>query len=198
MKIIISALALLTILSGSISAQTSSGTEPVLQIKNFRWFENVPSVGCDDCAGLPSVAVDYRISHRAGVGDFVVWIVLKNMATRSIKSVNVDFVFRDTETEREFLTYHLRFDQEIGGGKTKEMRHKIVSGKEPDSFQPAAPGYELVSRTRGCGDSPWLGYKKSGRLIRIRDNPKLLKIYPCYYTPTVTRIDYTDGSVWRP
>ena len=198
MKIISSALALLTVLSVSILAETSSATEPVLQIKHFRWFENVPSVGCDDCGGLPPIAQDYIIRHRAGVGDFVAWIVLKNLGNKPIKSVSFDFVFRDTATEQEFLTYHLRFEREIAHGKTREIRHKIAKGTEPDNFQPVGPSYELVSRTRGCGDSPLLRDRRTRQLVRIRDHANLLKVYPCYYTPTVTRIEYTDGSVWQP
>lgn len=197
MKVSISALALLTLLSISIVAQTSSAPEPILKIKHFRWFENVAYVPCEDCSGLPAAALDYRDSKLAGRGDFVVWVVLKNTATKSIKSVSLDFVFRDTETEREFLTYHHRFEHEIRSGKTKEMQYKISRDKEPDNFRPAAPSSELLNRTRECGDGPWLLERKSGQLERIRDNPKLRKTYPCYYTPSVKRIEYTDGSVWQ-
>ena len=111
MKIITSTLALLTVLSVSILAQTSSATEPALQIKHFRWFENVSSVGCDDCAELPAIAQDYRNSRRSGAGDFVAWVVLKNLSSKSIKSISFHFDFRDTATEREFLTYDFRFEQ---------------------------------------------------------------------------------------
>ena len=198
MKIITSALALLTLLSVSILAQTSSTTESILQIKSFRWFENVAYLPCDDCSGLPKEALDYRNSNRAGRGDFVAWVVLKNSATKPIKSVSLDFIFRDTETERELLTYQLRFEQEIGSGKTKELRHKIIRDKEPDNFRPAAPSSELLNRTSDCSDGPWLRDRRSGQLLKIRDNPKLLRVYRCYYIPSVTQIEYMDGSVWRP
>ena len=197
MKIITSALALLTVLSASIVAQTSSATEPVL-IKHFRWYENAWTAPCDDCAGLPQKVLDYRWSRRAGTGDFAAWVVLKNLSTKSIKSVNLDFVFRDTATEQEFLTYHLKFEREIGRGKTKEIQHKIAKGKEPDNFRPVGPSNDLVSRTRACGDGPLILDRKTRKLVRIRDNAKFLQIYPCYYTPNVTRIEYTDGSVWQP
>lgn len=198
MKIITSALGLLTVLSVSILAQTSSATEPLLQIKRFSWSENVSSVPCDDCYALPRIAQDYRNSHSAGVGDFVAWVVLKNLSSKSIKSISLEFVFRDTATEREFLTYNFRFEQEIGRGKTKEIGHKIVRGKEPNNFQPAGPSYELLSRTRGCGDSPLLRDRKTEQFVRIRDNANLLKIYPCYFMLNVSRIECTDGSAWRP
>lgn len=197
MKIITSTLTLLTVLSVSILAQTSSAAEPVLQIKRFHWFENVYTVDCN-CSDLPRIAQDYIGNHRAGAGDFMAWVVVKNLSSKPIKSISIDFVFRDTATEQEFLTYNLRFEREIGRGKTKEIRHKIAKGKEPDNFQPAGPSYELVSRTRGCGDGPLLRDRRIRQLVRIRDNPNLLKVYPCYYTPTVTRIEFTDGSVWRP
>jgi hypothetical protein len=198
MKILISALALLTLGSVSILAQTSSTTDPILQIKSFRWFENVAWVPCEDCSGLPRMALDYRNRNRAGRGDFVMWVVLKNTATKSIKSVGLDFVFRDTATEQELLTYHRRFEQEIGSGKTKEIQHKITKDTEPDNFRPAAPSSELLSRTRKCSDGAWSRDRRTGRLVRIRDNPNLLRVYPCYYVPSVTRIEYTDGSVGRP
>jgi hypothetical protein len=66
-------------------------------------------------------------------------VVLKNLSRKSIKSVNLDFVFRDSATEQQFLTYQLRFDREIGRGDTKEIRHQIAKGKEPDNFRPAGP-----------------------------------------------------------
>ncbi len=198
MKIITSALALLTVLSVSILAQTSSDPEPIVQIKSFRWYENVSSVPCDDCGGLPNAALDYRNSKSAGRGDFVAWVVLKNTATKTIKSVSLDFLFRDSETERELLTYHLRFQQEIRSGTTGELQHKINRDSEPHNFRPAAPSSELLNRTRACSDGPWLLDKRSRELMRIGDNPKLVKVYPCYYVPTVTRIEYIDGSFWQP
>lgn len=198
MKIITSALALLTVLSVSSLAQTSSATEPVLQINRFRWSENLSYGVCDDCYQMPQVALDYRHKHRAGRGDFVALVVLKNLRSKTIKSISLDFVFRDSATESEFLTYSFRFEKEIGRGKTKEIQHKIAKGKEPDNFQPVGPTYELLDRTRFCGDGPLALDRKTRQLVRIRDNEKLLKIYPCYYLPNVTRIEYTDGSVWQP
>ena len=198
MKIITSALALLTVLSVSILAQTSSTTESVLQIKRFRWFENVSHLPCDDCYQMPPAALDYRHRHRPGRGDFAALVVLKNLSSKTIKSISIDFVFRDSATESELLTYSLRFEKEIGRGKTKEILHKIAKGKEPDNFRPVAPSYELLDRTRFCGDGPLALDRKTRQLVRIRGNEKLLKIYPCYYLPNVTRIEYTDGSVWQP
>lgn len=198
MKIITSALALLTVLSVSSLAQTSSATEPVLQINRFRWSENLSYGVCDDCYQMPQVALDYRHKHRAGRGDFVALVILKNLRSKTIKSISLDFVFRDSATESEFLTYSFRFEKEIRRGKTKEIQHKIAKGKEPDNFRPVGPTYELLDRTRFCGDGPLALDRKTRQLVRIRDNEKLLKIYPCYYLPNVTRIEYTDGSVWQP
>lgn len=203
MKIMTSALALLTVLSVSILAQTSSATEPVLQIKHVVWFENVAHLPCDDCYGgtpaaMPQVALNYRHRHAPGAGDFSTSVVLKNLSRKTIKSISLDFVFRETATDQEFLTYHLRFEKEIGRGKTKEIQHKIAKGKEPDNFRPVGPSDELLSRTAGCGYGPLLRDRKTGQFLRIRDHADLVKAYPCYYTHTVTQIEYTDGSVWRP
>jgi hypothetical protein len=201
MKIITSALALLTVLIVSIFAQTPSATEPILTIKHFAWYENVNPSYCDGCSELPKAAQDYIHDHRKGKDDFAAWVVLKNLSSKSIKSVNLDFVFRDTATEQEFLTYNLRFDREIGRGQTKEIQHKIAKGEEPDNFRPVGPNVELVGRTRGCFDGargPMLRDRRTRQWVRIRDDAKLLKMYPCYYAPKVTRIEYTDGSVWQP
>lgn len=196
MKIRNSSLIALTILTVTLFAQTSYATDTLLQIKLYRWFPNFPSVGCDDCADLPQAALDYRNKQRSR--DVFAKVVLKNSAEKSIKSVNLDFVFRDSATEQEFLTYHLRLDREIDPGKTKEIQHKIKYGKEPDNFFPAAPGDDLLSRTLACGDGPLLLDRKSGKLVKISDRPDLRRIRPCYYLPVVTRIDYADGSFWQP
>lgn len=196
MKIITSALVLLTVLSVSILGQTSSSTEQVLQIKRYSWGESSWPTG--SIGPEPEIASVYRWKHRAGAGDFGVSVVLKNLSSKSIKSISLDFVFRDSATESEFLTYSLRFEKEIGRGKTKEILHKIAKGKEPDNFRPVAPSYEFLDRTRFCARGPLALDRKSKQLVRIRDNEKLLKTYPCYYLPNVTRIEYTDGSVWQP
>src|SRR5215475_8164506 len=99
MKIISSALVLLTVLSVSILAQTSSATEPILTIKHFGWYENVSPFYCQECGFLPEAARDYIFNHRKGKDDFGAWVVLKNLSSKSIKSVDLDFVFRDTATE---------------------------------------------------------------------------------------------------
>lgn len=201
MKIISSALLLLIVLSVSILAQSSSATEPILTIKHFAWYENVSPFYCQECPPLPEAARDYIHNHRQGKDDFSAWVVLKNLSSKSIKSVDLDFVFRDTATEQEFLTYNLRFDREIGRGQTKEISHKIAKGTEPDNFRPVGPRAELVGRTRGCLDGrmgPVLRDRKTRQWVRIRDDAKLLQMYPCYYAPAVTRIEYTDGSIWEP
>jgi hypothetical protein len=197
MKIITSALALLTVLSVASLAQSSS-TEPVLQINRFHWFENLSYGVCDDCYQMPQVTMDYRHRHRAGRGDFMAYLRLKNLSSKTIKSISLDFVFRDSATESEFLTYSFRFEEKIGRRKTKELQHKITKGKEPDNSRPAGPSYELLDRTRVCGDGPLALDRKTRQLVRIRDNAKLLKAIPCYYLPNVTRIEYTDGSIWQP
>jgi len=198
MKIITSALALLTLLSVSILAQTSSATEPVLEIRRFTWFENAYQNYCDDCDVMTRAAIDYRYSHRAGAGDFMAYVRLKNLGSKTIKSISLDFVFRDSTTEREFLTYSFRFEKEIGRGKTKELRHKIAKGEEPGNFKPVGTSYEFLDRTQVCAAGPLAFDKKTGQFVRIPGNEKLIKFYPCYYLPNVTQIEYTDGSVWQP
>ena len=182
MKIITSALVLVTVLSVSILAQSSSPTETVLQISRFRWFENVSHLPCDDCYQMPATALDYRHRHREGRGDFAASVVLKNLSSKMVKAISIDFVFRDSATESEFLTYSFRFEKEIGRRKTKEIQHKIAKGKEPDNFRPVAQSYALLDRTRFCGDGPLALDRTTRQLVRIRDNDEskmlLVKIFP--------------------
>jgi len=74
----------------------------------------------------------------------------------------------------------------------------FVTKPQADNFQLVAAIEELVNRTRACGDGPLSFDRKTRQVVRIRDDAKLLKLYPCYYLPTVTRIEYSDGSVWQP
>jgi len=198
MKIIASALALLTVLSVSTLAQSSSATESVLQINRFGWAERTSQFWCEGCSELPPATQDYRWRHRPGAGDFAVLVNLKNLSRKPIKSISLDFVFRDSATESEFLTYSFRFEKVIGRGKTKQLQHTIAKGKEPDNFRPARPNYELLDHTRFCGDGPLALDRTTRQVVRIRDNAKLLKVIPCYYLPNVTQIEYTDGSTWQP
>jgi len=195
---IASTLALLTLLSVSILAQSSSTTEPVLQINRFGWAERISQFWCEGCSGLPPATQDYRWRHRPGAGDFAVLVNLKNLSSKTIKSISLDFVFRDSTTESEFLTYSFRFEKVIGRGKTKQLQHTIAKGKEPDNFRPARPSYELLDHTRFCGDGPLALDRTTRQVVRIRDNAKLLKVIPCYYLPNVTQIEYADGSTWQP
>jgi hypothetical protein len=199
MKRLIPLLTCLTLLSVMAGAQTSAAPTAgtLLEIHRF-WWQEAAHYSVDDLSGATEAARRYRDEHRAGRGDYAASVVLKNAFKKTIKSVSLDLVFRDTATGREFLTYHLRSDRKIGPGEKREIRHKIARGQEPDNFLPAAPGAELLSRTRSCGDGPLLRDRKSGKLLVIREDEKLLRMYPCYYLPAVTRIEYADGSVWEP
>ena len=195
---IASALALLTVLSVLSLAQTSPTPEAVLEINRFRWFENAYQNYCEDCYLMTQAAIDYKYNHRAGRGDFNAYLRVKNLSNKKIKSISLDFVFRDSATDSEFMTYSFRFEREIGRGKTKELRHEIAKGTERDNFQPVGPSYELLSRSHTCAAGPLAFDRKSGEFVRIPGNEKLIKFYPCYYTPVVTRIEYADGTAWQP
>lgn len=206
MKRLIMLLACTALLAAAAAAQTppAQAGGKVLQIHRFVWWEgSQPEVypygrPCDDCAYQLPATMNYRYEHRPGRGQFTASVVLKNVTAKPVKSVSLDFVFRDTATEQEFLTYHLRSERRIGPGQKKKVLHKIGRGKEPDNFSPAAPGAELLARTTSCGDGPLFRDRKSGELLRIRDSEKLLRLYPCYYLPVVTRIEYEDGTFWQP
>jgi hypothetical protein len=187
-------MALLTVTAG---AQTSAAPadKTLLEIHRFFWYE-ASDYSCHDF--LSEAACKYSYEHRAGRDDYEAAVLIKNKTKKTIKSVSVDFVFRETATEREFLTYHVRYDRKIDPGEKKKLQHKIAKGKEQDNFVPAGPGEELLTRTKSCGDSASLRDRKSGKMLKIREHEKLLRIYPCYYQPEVTRIDYADGSTWQP
>lgn len=198
MKRLISLLTHLILLTVTAGAQTSAASagETLLELHRFLWYE-ASYYSCHD-PFLSEANCRYNYEHRAGRGDYVAAVVLKNKTKKTIKSISVNFVFRNTATEREFLTYHVRFDRKIGPGEKKKVQHKIAEGKEPYHFVPAGPNEELLNRTRSCGDGPLLRDRKSGKLLNIREDDKLLRLYPCYYLPNVTRIEYADGSCWQP
>jgi hypothetical protein len=108
---------------------------------------------------------------------------------KTVKSVDVEMVFRDSATQAEFLTYRLRFDGKIEPGEKKELRQLIKRDAEPDNFVPAGRGREMLARTGTCDRGP---------LPQTTQGGKRRRIPPCYYLPVVTRIDYADGSFWQP
>ena len=184
------------------SAQTAPAPTPekVLEIHRFNWYEAAHYSGDRTDLGYQMAAtLKWRREHAPGRGDYGVTVVLTNVSRKPIKSVSLGFVFRDAETDREFLTYHLRFDRRIGPGKKEELRHTIKKGQEPNNFSPAAPGEALLDYTRSCGDHSLVFDRKSGRLVkrRIRDDEKPIPNL-CYYRPSVTRIEYEDGTFWQP
>ncbi len=207
MKRLITSLVGSALLAVTAAAQTpaapAAGT--LLEIQRLAWgeFYYPPSDPAYDPSSLeatgPTEASSrYRSEHRAGRGKYFAVVRLKNVSGKTIKSVGVDFVFRETETEREFLTYHLDFDRKLGPGQKKEVRSSVIKGRAPGGFTPVAPGPELLARTAGCGDGPLALDPKTRKMVRIRDSERLLKLYPCFYLPVVTRIEFTDGSSWRP
>ena len=199
-------LACTALLAAAAAAQTPAARAggKVLQIHRFFWWEgSQPDIypydrPCDDCGYQMPATMNYRYEHSPGRGQFTASFVLKNVTRKPIKSVSLDLVFRDTATEQEFLTYHFSSERRIGPGGKRELSHKIGRGKEPNNFSPAAPGEALLERTKSCGDGPLILDRESGRLVRIRESEKLLRLYPCYYLPVVTRIEYEDGTSWRP
>ena len=198
-------LACSALLAATAAAQTTPAPadEKLLEIHRYLWYEAswkpVGEVMGDGFPGKPpSLNYQWRYKNRKGRGDFGAAVTLKNVSRKPIKSVNVDFVFRDTATEQVFLTYHLNFHRRIGPGRKKELIHKISMGKEPNNFTPAAPDEAFLERTILCEEGPLLRDRKSGQLVRIKDDEKLLRAYPCYYRPVITRIDYEDGTFWQP
>jgi hypothetical protein len=196
-------LACSVLLAVTAVAQTSPAGEKVLEIHRFDWYEaSVIPIGEYDDYFLrkpPSLNYQYRYKNRSGRGDYGVAFVLKNVTRKPIKSVNLGFVFRDAETGQEFLTYHLRFDRRIGPGEKKELQHIIKKGQEPNNFSPAAPSEALLEYTQSCGDRSLVFDRKSGKLVerKVREGEKPLPDF-CYIQPTVTRIEYEDGTFWQP
>jgi hypothetical protein len=196
MKIVISALALFVVLTVPISAQTSSTVKPPLQWKKFYWYEHYSPAVPDDGGGTEVALAS--AGRNITAGEFFVGAVFKNLGAKRIKLITLDVVFRDTITEQEFLTYYFRFDKQIAPRQTKELQHKIRKGLEPDNFRPAGPDKDLRNRTGRCLHTPYFRDLKTWKLVRLRDDAKMLGQYPCYYLAYVTRIEYADGSVWQP
>lgn len=63
-------------------------------------------------------------------------VEVRNLSTKPVEAIGVDFVFHDSATDREFLTYNLQLDQQIREGKTKELRHKIGRRSRGEQLPP--------------------------------------------------------------
>jgi hypothetical protein len=109
MKIITSALALFLVSTVPVWAQTSSTDKTVLQIRKLYWYVYGQSGPCEDCSGLPEIAQRSRMKQGVKPDNLMAWVEFKNVSARTIKSIALDFVFRDLVTEQEFLTYNFRF-----------------------------------------------------------------------------------------
>ena len=159
-----------TMLIVTIVAQNSSSprTQPELEFGKYIWAElGLPGGPCNDCAGLPQVSMDYRWKSRKL--KYMALAEVRNTSTKTIKSLDLDFAFMDAVTMREFLRYHVHSDLKINPGRMKEIRKFARDVRiESNNYEPANPSQEVLTRA----------------------NSALLKLI-------VTRIEYTDGSVWQ-
>ena len=141
---LISLLTYLALLPVTVGAQTSGppANETLLEIHRFFWYE-ASYYSCRD-PFLSEATCKYIYEHRPGRGDYSAAVEFKNKSKKTIKSISVNFLFRETATQQEFLTYHVRFEQKLSPGEKKKLQHKIAKGKEPDSFVPVGPGEALL------------------------------------------------------
>jgi hypothetical protein len=156
------------------------------------------SAGCVEPGHDLPVTLANRYKKRPERGKYTASLVMKNMAAKPIAAIDLDLVFRDTATGREFLTYHFRSEEKIGPGGKERIEHTSVRSRESDRFSPAAPDAALLARTQDCSSGPPVRDPKTGKVVTFRDNHKILGPAPCYYLPVVTRIEYADGTSWRP
>lgn len=195
-------LACTALLAATAAAQTAPAPagERVLEIHRFGWFEaTAPTLDLRDAGYQMAATMKWRQEHAPGRGDYGVTFLLKNVTRKPIKSVNLGFVFRDATTDGVFLTYQLRFDQRIGSGEKKRLQHIIKKGQEPNNFSPAAPSEALLAYTKSCSDHTLVMDMKSGKLVKrkVRAGEEPARNV-CFAQPSVTRIDYEDGTFWQP
>jgi hypothetical protein len=113
-------------------------------------------------------------SGRRGKGlnpvNVVAAVVLQNTGTKTIRAVEVDYIFSDPQTSAEFLRYRFRAAKKIRPGETEKVTREIYQrrGKYRKFYTPAEPGTDLLARTK----------QSSAQAV-------------------VARIEYTDGSVWQ-
>jgi hypothetical protein len=159
-----------TILAVTTFAQNPSApvAQPGVEFGRQRWTETgFPTALCGDCAGLPQAAMDYRWKNREL--KYIAFAEVRNTGTKTIESLDLDFVFMDPLSLHEFLRYHVRADVKIKPGRMKEVRAFARDVKtESSNYQPENPSQQVLAKTLS---SP-------------------LKLM-------VTRIRYTDGSVWQ-
>ena len=158
----------LTLLVVHAQAQTPT-SRPVntdLELGRHLWRElGLPGGPCSDCS-LQKV-VDYRWNSRKY--KYIALAELRNRGAKTIKAIDIDFVFIDAATGQEFLRYRVHSDRKIGPGQKREIRQLVRDvKKENNNYSPAMPPQNLISRAEFS-------------------ELKLL----------VTRIEYVDGSVWR-
>lgn len=77
-------------------------------------------------------------------------ITLRNAGSKTIRSVYLDYVFRDENTGQEFLRYQFRAKQSIHPSQTKDLRNDIYQkvGKHRKSLLPIKPSLEVVLKTQ--------------------------------------------------
>jgi hypothetical protein len=206
MRHLVLLLACSALLAATAAAQTSAAPAPaptpekVLKIYRYYFSEGRSGWNCSDChdGNYMEVSLKYIYAHAPGHDKYTAGLLLKNVTKKTIKAVNVDFVFRETATDRDFLTYHYRAERKVGPGQKKRVWHYFRKGTEPDNFTPAAPPEALIERALTCpGGSPYFDPKLS-RVPNIEENKNIERVAPCYYLPVVTRIDYADGTFWEP
>jgi hypothetical protein len=159
----------LALLAGSTPLRAESGqtTAPEIEIVKSYWgVHGPPADPCDNCPPLSGAAQDSMWRNRPV--KYVAIAELRNRSAKTIKSLDVDFVFTDPATGVEYLRYRVHSERSIGRGKKVEVRRFVRDAKKENGYTPALPDEAILSR---IGNT----------------TPRL----------EFARIEYADGSVWN-
>jgi len=178
----------LSLLAVEANAQNSTrpSLQPRLECRNYMWVEVGPSDPCDLC--LTQTVIDYheRRWERRKI-KYMALAKLLNQGSKAIKSIDLDFVFSDIASRKEFLRYRIHSDREIRPGQEKDIRHFVRDVKvEGGNFTPAQPDQNMLSRALEA-IPPNLPVEYKGR---FKNSTALV-------TLSIARVEYVDGTVWQ-
>jgi hypothetical protein len=174
----------LMVLAGSVTAQKVQ--PPKLELHRLIWVEaGYPT--CDTCLAGPQTAVAYY-TRRFEEREFK-WFALaklRNQGPKTIKSMDLEFVFTNIASKEEVLRYRLHSDRQIEPGAEKDISRRIRDAKvEAGNYSPAQPIQAILSRAA-------LAWPVNAPIVntgRVRP-ADLLSL-------EIVRVEYADGSVWQ-
>ncbi len=169
---------------GSVAAQKIQ--PPQLELHKILWVEaGYPS--CEICPIEPqSAAAYYSRKFESREFKYFGLAKLRNTGSKTIKSMDLDFVFTDIATKQEFLRYRMHSDRQIKPGAEKDVSERVRDATfAGNNYSPIQPSQAILSRAV-------LAWPVNAPIVDNggRRPTDLLSL-------EVVRVVYSDGSVWQ-